>query len=278
LAKAERGLLVLAKPLKVLIAEDNVVNRRLFEEQLELLGCLATTVEGGAKALACLAQESFDVLLTDLSMPDMDGYDLALQVRQRWPAVPVLAVTAHVTSQERARCEAVGMTRVLSKPLSLRDLGQTLAEVTGTEWGGKAWSRSGVLAGDAVPDDIQRVFRESCKASVATLRRAQDASDVAAFLAELHSLRGALGVFNMQHMAALCMDLEQDVRANGIRACSTGVKQLCDALQTSVISPPESLHDLLERMLSLANAKAPEGAMAQIAVLVRQAQQRLRDG
>jgi two-component system capsular synthesis sensor histidine kinase RcsC len=278
LAKAERGLLALAKPLKVLIAEDNAVNRRLFEEQLELLGCLATTVEDGAKALACLAQESFDVLLTDLSMPDMDGYDLALQVRQRWPAVPVLAVTAHVTSQERARCEAVGMTRVLSKPLSLRDLGQTLAEVTGTEWGGKARSRGGVLAGDAVPDDIQRVFRESCKASVATLRRAQDASDVAAILAELHSLRGAMGVFDMQHMAELCMGLEQKVLAMGLSACSTEVKQLCDALQSSVISPPESLHDLLEQMLSLADAKAPEDAMAQIAVLARQAQQRLRDG
>ena len=113
---------------------------------------------------------------------------------------------------------------------------------------------------------------------MATLCRARDADDTAAILAELHALRGALGVFNMQHMAALCMDLEQDVRANGVRACSTGVKQLCDALQTSVISPPESLHDLLERMLSLADAKAPEDAMAQIAVLARQAQQRLRDG
>ncbi|WP_262377568.1 response regulator [Pseudomonas veronii] len=188
------------------------------------------------------------------------------------------AVTAHVTPQERARGEDVGMTRVLSKPLSLRDLGQALSEVTGTEWGGKAWSGSELLAGDAVPDDIRRVFRESCQASVATLCRARDADDTAAILAELHALRGALGVFNMQHMAALCMDLEQDVRANGVRACSTGVKQLCDALQTSVISPPESLHDLLERMLSLADAKAPEDAMAQIAVLARQAQQRLRDG
>lgn len=278
LAKAEQGISALAKPLKVLIAEDNAVNRRLFEEQLKRLGCLATTVESGAKALACLEQEPFDVLLTDLSMPDMDGYELALQVRQRWPALPVLAVTAHVTPQERARGEDVGMTRVLSKPLSLRDLGQALSEVTGTEWGGKAWSGSELLAGDAVPDDIRRVFRESCQASVATLCRARDADDTAAILAELHALRGALGVFNMQHMAALCMDLEQDVRANGVRACSTGVKQLCDALQTSVISPPESLHDLLERMLSLADAKAPEDAMAQIAVLARQAQQRLRDG
>ena len=277
LATPEPSLAVLAKPLRVLVAEDNEVNRRLFEEQLKLLGCLATTVEGGAQALACLERQGFDILLTDLSMQGMDGYALALQVRQRWPELPVLAATAHVTPQERARCQEAGMVRVLSKPLSLRDLGQALSEVTGTEWVGKARSGEGLLAGKAVPEDIWQVFRESCEASLATLRQAYDTGDMMVLLAELHSLRGALGVFNMQHLAALCMDLERDLRGKGVAACNPDMEQLCEALQVAVINPPESLDDLLERMLQLAESTDAQEALAQITMLARLAQQRLRE-
>jgi len=277
LARSEPGLFTLAKPLRVLVAEDNEVNRRLFEEQLKLLGCLATTVDSGAQALACLEQEPFDILLTDLSMPGMDGYELAQRVRQGWPDLPVLAATAHVTPLQRAHCEEAGMARVLSKPLSLADLGQALAEATGTEWGGQVRSGEGLLADNALPEDIQRVFRESCRSSLTTLRQARDAGNVEAILAELHSLRGALGVFNMQHLAEQCVNLEQDVRARGLDACNEGVEPLCDALLACVITAPESTNELLERILQLAQSADPEAAVTQIAMLARQAQHHQRN-
>ncbi|OLL27726.1 hypothetical protein BTH42_31445 [Burkholderia sp. SRS-W-2-2016] len=122
---------VLPRRLTVLVAEDNATNRRLFEEQLAMLGCTATVVEDGARALSWLSRDSFDVLITDLSMPVIDGYELTREARQRWPRMPVIAATASVTPEDRARCEAAGTTRMVTKPLSLARLRATLAEVTG---------------------------------------------------------------------------------------------------------------------------------------------------
>lgn len=99
---------ILARRLSVLIAEDNPVNQRLFEEQLRMLGCDPVSVDNGVQALECLGRARFDVLLTDLAMPEMDGYALAESARERWPSMPVVAASAHMTPQERALCEQAG--------------------------------------------------------------------------------------------------------------------------------------------------------------------------
>jgi two-component system capsular synthesis sensor histidine kinase RcsC len=90
--------------LKVLVAEDNAANRRLFEEQLKRLACDAVLVEDGKRALAWLSRQIFDVLVTDPSMPEMDDYALAREARKRWP---VMAATTATTPEERKRCTAL---------------------------------------------------------------------------------------------------------------------------------------------------------------------------
>ena len=219
---------MLQHPLKVLVAEDNPVNRMLLEEQLKLLGCEAVMAENGKRALARLLREKFDVLVTDLSMPEMDGYALAREVRARWPDMPVIAATAAITLEERKRCEAVGIVRVVNKPLSLERLRTALSDVVGvpvsamqvdparaddaqTETATEDW-----LGGRALPDEVRQEFLASFELSIETIAVAQRNDDAVRMLAELHSLRGALGVFRQRELAQRCAALEARIKREGL--------------------------------------------------------------
>mgnify|MGYP000290588973 CR=1 FL=1 len=109
--------------LNILVVDDNPVN--LMVAQLQLQKCWPnahiTTVDSGAKALALLDQQVFDVALIDMIMPDMDGMQVTQQIRQHFPAIaanmPILALTANTNPVDRERCLAAGMNDVLHKPM-----------------------------------------------------------------------------------------------------------------------------------------------------------------
>jgi two-component system capsular synthesis sensor histidine kinase RcsC len=234
LATPQNGRKVLVKPLRVLVVEDNALNRELFREQLKLLGCAPLVVANGEQALTWLEDQPFDALLTDLSMPVLDGYELARQASQRWPDMPVLAVTAHVTLQERLRCEKAGMLRVLGKPLSLNALGEVLSEVTGTECTYyEAGQGSGLLGGQVLPDSIREMFWESCETSLTVLRQARRDGDVQQMLAELHSLRGMLGVYRMRGVSRQLIDAEERLKCGTFSALAE-VDKLMIALEAEI--------------------------------------------
>ncbi|NML34764.1 ATP-binding protein [Paraburkholderia antibiotica] len=222
---------LLPRRLRVLVAEDNTTNRRLFEEQFAMLGCDATVVEDGARALAWLSRETFDVLVTDLSMPVIDGYALARKVRQRWPRMPVIAATASVTPEERERCEAAGVARMITKPLSLARLRTTVAEVTGLaiagtplpspvdNAAGRPVSADGseeLLGGRPLSPALRQTFLDSFDASLAAIATAQRNNDTTRVLAELHSLVGALGVFRRHALVEHCTALEIRIKRTGL--------------------------------------------------------------
>ena len=237
----EQQRLTLPGRLRVLVAEDNPVIRRMFEEQLQLLGCLARVVESGEPALACLERESYDVLLTDLSMPGMDGYALSRQVRTRWPRLPVLVATANAALQEHEACEALGVARVLTKPLSLARLAQALREVCGLGAADGAppavqdATQNDPLDGQALPDDLQETFRHFCAASFAAIREARDAADQARLLRELHSLKGALGVYRVPELGRKVAELEaliREGRPGALQRIESLLRMLQDTLET----------------------------------------------
>ncbi|WP_175916929.1 MULTISPECIES: hybrid sensor histidine kinase/response regulator [unclassified Burkholderia] len=199
--------------LHVLVAEDNEVNQRLFDEQLTLLGCTAQIVADGVDALRVLSDETFDVVLTDLNMPRMDGYVLAQIMRARWPQTPIVAVTADATVDERRRCAELGVRTVISKPLSLDGLARVLTQATGGAAHGVGDGTSGALLGEhAMPASLFAVFHKSCTKSLEVLKAAHARGDVAAMLSELHSLKGALGIVQQHELAQQCSVLERQLR------------------------------------------------------------------
>jgi CheY-like chemotaxis protein len=114
---------------RVLLAEDNEVNREVFSEMLEHIGCQVTAVANGALAVAAAASSSFDAILMDCQMPVMDGHTAVVQLRAHERSLQrrsfIIALTADATPENRQRCLDAGMDTVVTKPISqtaLRDL------------------------------------------------------------------------------------------------------------------------------------------------------------
>ncbi|WP_161782101.1 MULTISPECIES: hybrid sensor histidine kinase/response regulator [unclassified Serratia (in: enterobacteria)] len=256
----EQGEQVLPQALHVLVAEDNPVNRHLIAEQLRLLGCTVCLVEEGGQALGQLQQERFDILLTDLSMPGMDGYTLARRVREEWPTIPVVAVTASATQQEYADCQAAGMAWVLTKPLLLKELKEMLLVVCGLEaiyLEAKKkpevdTQQSGLLDGNALPGNIQLLFQQTCANSLVVLREASKTQDTPAILHELHFLNGAFGVFDMQELIEQATALEVLIKNSGSGPAQMLLASFCEALEKIVLAMPVSAESLVTRIITLA--------------------------
>lgn len=109
---------------RVLLVEDNPVNQLVAKGMLVKLGCQVLLATQGAEALARLEQETVDMVLMDCNMPVMDGYEATRRIRQdgRWPALPIVALTANAMPEERERCRAAGMNDYLAKPFRREEL------------------------------------------------------------------------------------------------------------------------------------------------------------
>jgi CheY-like chemotaxis protein len=120
--------------LRVLVAEDNAVNRLVAKRMLEKLGCKVATAHDGHEAIEMVARYPFDVILMDCHMPGLDGYEVTRNLRARggqFQTLPIIALTASTTPEDRAKCREAGMDDFLSKPLLLETLRKTLEQVQG---------------------------------------------------------------------------------------------------------------------------------------------------
>jgi CheY-like chemotaxis protein len=114
----------------VLIAEDNAVNQRLVSRLLEKRGHQVVVAANGREALEAMERQSFDIVLMDLQMPELDGFEATAALRAREAGhgthLPVIALTAHAMKGDRERCLAAGMDAYLSKPIRPQELDKLL--------------------------------------------------------------------------------------------------------------------------------------------------------
>ncbi|HAS3593736.1 TPA: transporter substrate-binding domain-containing protein [Vibrio cholerae] len=133
--KKEQSNIVLDKqfnlPVRVLVVDDNEINRMLIAQQLEQIGLLFDVAINGHDALSYLSQYDYAIVFCDCHMPDMDGYELTKKIRS-WDKIyrdiPIIAMTADVLNDQRQRCLDVGMNDVLFKPIRLNNLSNKLVE------------------------------------------------------------------------------------------------------------------------------------------------------
>jgi PAS domain S-box-containing protein len=116
--------------IKILVAEDDAFNQKIVNQVLNRYGASVTFADNGLEALATLKQDTFDVVLMDLHMPTMNGYEATIEIRKqaRYAQLPVIALSASVTDEEKQSCLAAGMNDFVGKPINKLELLATLKQ------------------------------------------------------------------------------------------------------------------------------------------------------
>jgi two-component system, sensor histidine kinase and response regulator len=227
---------------KVLIAEDNALNQKLALAMLEKLGYLADVVGSGTEAVRALSSSSYSAVLMDCHMPEMNGYEATAKIRkQEWGSgrTPIIAVTASVMREDREKCLAAGMDDFVSKPVQLEELRLALKRWVGNESPspGAAASSQGRGSATAAAIDAGRlaelrtldppdgpttlsvlasIFLGDTPPRLTSLRRAVLESNIDTVEQVAHYLKGAAANIGATRMAALCAELENLARSEGL--------------------------------------------------------------
>jgi PAS domain S-box-containing protein len=236
--------------LRVLLADDNRTNRRLVELFLEEHGDRVTAVNNGRDAVAKSADEKYDLILMDVQMPGMDGFEATAAIREREQGTgvrtPIVAMTAHAMAGDRDRCLAAGMDGYLAKPIRPDDLAAAIEALLP--------SARPVRAGDAASNpaseeklladfdhngkvlaEVIGVFLVDGPRYLEAIRKARASGDAAAAAASVHALKGSVGLFSSDAYASV-RALEQAVKAGDPAAdarqqeVETTIGRLCEAL------------------------------------------------
>ena len=128
-------------PLRILLAEDNAVNQKLALRLLEQMGYAAAVAADGLEVVAALEAGTFDLVLMDVQMPEVDGLEATRRIRRRWPGASgprIVAMTANAMAGDRERCLAAGMDGYISKPIRVEELVAALEATPAREVGGGA--------------------------------------------------------------------------------------------------------------------------------------------
>ncbi|WP_198391348.1 ATP-binding protein [Burkholderia ubonensis] len=195
--------------LKLLVVDDHPVNRELLHEQLAALGYVSDIAEGGMAAIRMMTDTRYDMLITDLNMPEMNGYALASVARDRGASMPIIALTAHATEQERAMCRAVGVDEVLVKPVPLGTIDAAIRRLArGTRAASSADETGRDPARGPLTEAMRAQLLQTLDVSIEVIRDALACDDVERVASELHTIKGAFAVIHEPAVVQVCQRLE----------------------------------------------------------------------
>ncbi|MCX7839586.1 MAG: response regulator [Anaerolineae bacterium] len=258
------------KGIRVLVAEDNAVNQQVAVLMLQARGYHVDVVNNGKEALDALARASYDMVLMDCQMPEMDGFEATAQIRAREGTMqhtPIIALTAHALRGEREKCIAAGMDDYLAKPLTPETLYSTLRR-----WLPSARpspSESVAMPETPQPDETEPILNvrvlESFRQLQApdepdlvqqlidlyladvperlnALRQAIAQGDATRLAQTAHSLKGSSANIGAQRVARVCLELERCGKANDL----TSVAEQLAVLEQEIERARQALQELKE--------------------------------
>jgi CheY-like chemotaxis protein/HPt (histidine-containing phosphotransfer) domain-containing protein len=262
-------------PLRILIAEDNVVNQKLAVQLLVKMGYRPDVAGNGLEAIQALERQQYDVILMDVQMPEMDGLEATRRICHRWPRAArpfIIATTADAMQGDREKCLNAGMDDYVTKPVQVAALVEALKRVRPmTAANGIGERLSDAAGGDpldtlldtATLDDIRAMvgdegedglsgliacYLDDAPRLLNAMRDALGRGDAGALQAAAHTMKSTSALFGATSLAALCEALEQRSAAG-----------LMDGAQSRV----DGIHGLyaeveraMRRLLSHADARA----------------------
>ena len=241
--------------LRILLAEDNPVNQKLAITLLQKRGHTVISTGNGKEAIAALERENVDLVLMDVQMPVMDGFEAIRSIRaveQTTGAhIPIIALTAHAMKGDREKCLAVGADDYVSKPIRTSDLlaamdrARTLKVGTASKAVPSPQSPSAPTAGDSAPrvfdikdalervegdrdllEEIVRIFTGECSTNMDAIRQALSAGDAPLLERLAHTIKGASANLSAAAVSATALNLEKLAAAGNLADAREWVDKL----------------------------------------------------
>jgi signal transduction histidine kinase/CheY-like chemotaxis protein/ligand-binding sensor domain-containing protein len=238
---------VSGRQLRILLVEDNLVNQAVATRLLKRQGHSLVVANNGREALDHLGRQSFDLVLMDIQMPEMDGLAATRKIRDNETStgthLPIIAMTAHAMKGDRERCLAAGMDGYVSKPIDAAVLKEQIAAVLHQqgESGPRqkedepsaaprpesplGWNRSETLEGLGGDEnlllEVIEIFREQAPKHLASLRVAIAQWDARAVETTAHSLKGELGYLSVPRTHQIARELEEAGRNSDLETAAT---------------------------------------------------------
>jgi CheY-like chemotaxis protein/HPt (histidine-containing phosphotransfer) domain-containing protein len=220
--------------LRVLVAEDNPVNQMVISRLLERDGHSVVMANHGGEAVEAYEREPFDLILMDVQMPEVDGFEATRMIRERQAAVgrttPIVAMTAHAMKGDRERCLETGMDDYLPKPIPLDDLARVLAWASDLACQKQPPTEVPIVTLSPQHDfstalarlggdrklfcELAELFQSELPQILSDLRRTAAAEDAVTFRRVIHSLKGSSGYVGGSEVSAISLEMET-LAANG---------------------------------------------------------------
>jgi CheY-like chemotaxis protein len=243
------------RQLRVLVADDNAVNQKLARRVLEKRRCLVETVNSGVGVLRALESHTFDLVLMDIQMPEMDGFEATAAIRRTEELtgehMPIIALTAHAMKGDRERCLASGMDGYIAKPIQVSDLFALIDRLLPPpkpheeayeppqveDVVDEISLRDRVDSDEALLRELIELFRTDCPTSLKQIGDAVAAGSARELEVAAHSFKGAIGTFAAKPAFDAASRLEAMGRDNRMDGASQAFKNLeieIDRLQSAL--------------------------------------------
>ena len=272
----DKELLARRLPLRILVADDNVINQKVARLLLENLGYRSDLAANGVEVLEALERQRYDVILMDVQMPELDGLEATRRICSDWPEhrrPRIIAVTAGAMRGDREKCLEAGMDDYISKPVQAEELEVVLERVGGLAPADRtinalpSGDRGDVFAEtvDSLTVDLQVInslhrlrprmsqelvdnFLSTAGHRVARILQAVDRADDQTLQSVAHSLKGSSGTLGAARMAEICSDLEMRGRVRSLAKAiaSSGIKAEAQTLERELETVREAFESQLE--------------------------------
>ena len=205
---------------RVLVVDHNEVNREVVAEMIRRFGHDVTLAVDGASALELFPAQVFDVIFMDVQLPDIDGMEVTRRLRAQGARVPIIALTAHASHEDRDRCLAAGMTAMLTKPVSAAQLGEAIDD------SGSRDSIAELTAGNpALLARLRDAFQRQTPELLGAIHAALAAGDQPELVRHAHKLKGSLSYFEGP-AAEVSRQFESAIRAGEMERAAALLPEL----------------------------------------------------
>ena len=252
------GLAGCPRRLRVLLAEDNRVNQRVAMGLLGRRGHTVVVARNGREAISALEHETFDVVLMDVQMPEVGGFEAtgAIRAREREKGghVRIVAMTAHAMQGDREECLAAGMDDYLAKPAESRVLFAVIEGEAGTgpvppgpvmpatSFFDLADLERSMDGDQTLVREMVKIFLDDCPLQMAAIKAAVDARDAVRIRTTAHALKGSAGYLRATQVFEVARKLEA-IGREGVLATADTLHQQLVAELTRLVEELRKVHE-----------------------------------